>query len=401
MKKFLRRLDLLLCQLLLISFSVLWFPITAEDGVKVHHIVIVALSIVAAISGSIFAFLHASLRETPVLHFALILWTLTLIITTTVFDTAWTPIKVTAFLAQILVGNYAAYRLVSARGVQGLKAPLNISIAIFLVTFFGLSGVPLGNIVEMFLRSITTANPNIIIFELLARAPLFQSFSEDGLDGLRHTISVYLVLVLLVNACGLRSRLDVVLCFMLLFLILLLQSRSAWLSLIGPAVAIGIAQMWRMSAGQWLLTIMVGPVATAVAAITLGPILWTRLSQTQSYDARTDRLDEAVAYLGQYSLKPITMFREFSSPHMFIFDSYYSGGIFAFFVACIVATCVGAKCLPRGKIIFHPAHLAFVFAAPLFVRLFTAGSGLPGVGATFAFSVALALSAHLRAAPTR
>ncbi len=401
MRTYLQRIDLLLCQALLVSLSILWYPIFSEDGVKAHHIIIIVLAAVATASGTLPSFLHAEVQRRPFFYFALLGWYLTLLVTTSAFDTAWTPVKVTSYSAQLLIGTYAAFRLVQTKGIAGLKRPLNISFVIFLITFFGLSGVPLSNIADSFVRSIATASPNIIIFDFLARAPLFQSFSEDGLDGLRHTVSMYLLLALLVNLMQIRKRTDIAISLALAILIVLLQSRSAWLAFIGPAIAFGIAKASRLRAGQWLLVLVTFPILAIGTVLTFGPVIWTRMTQSDSYSGRAERLDEALLYLRDFSFEPISMFREFSSPHMFVFDSYYSGGVVAFILACFICLYVAIQCLPKGRIVLQPAHLGFVFAVPLLIRLFTAGSGLPGMGATFGFSVALALNALPRKSPTR
>lgn len=403
MKKYLQRIELLLAQALILSASVLWYPIGAESGVKVHHIIIVMLTLLSLFSGGLIAFVYRNLKHQPILFFGLIGWLVTVLFTTLMFDTAWTPVKVTSFFLQVFIGNFAVYLVIEKRGLAGLKRVLNRSLIVFICTFFLLSGVPIFDVVEMFHRAVVTANPNVIIFEFLGRAPLFRSFSEDGLDGLRHTTSMYLVLVLLVNLLHIRSRGDVALVTALIFLLLMLQSRSAWMALFFAFLVIVATNlvMRRKKLTHWFVILVATPVVLVSIVNYLGSILLVRLTDVRSYSGRTERFAEAWNYFADLSFAPITMQRQFSSPHMFLFDTYYSGGLIAILFAGIIVACVLAASVPRRTIRYEPMHLAFVLAIPLLVRLFTAGSGLPGLGATLAFAVALALASAPRHQPER
>jgi hypothetical protein len=120
-------------------------------------------------------------------------------------------------------------------------------------------------------------------------------------------------------------------------------------------------------------------------------LIIARLGNYKSYLGRFDRLLEAYDFIGDFSIVPITLNRIFGSSHMFIFDSYYSGGIIGFVFACLLVFAVVRECIPKWKINGYYWQFGFCFAIPFFVRLFTAGSGLPGIGATLGFSVALCL----------
>lgn len=394
MKKYLRKIELFLAQMLLLSASVLWYPIGSESGAKAHHVIILLLTLVSILSGDIFRFVFANIKRRPIFFLSFLCWLLTLVTTTVIFDTAWTPVKVISFFLQILIGNLAVFHVVQERGLIGLQRTLNFSLVIFFIVFIFLTGVPLNNMLELVFRAIITANPNLIIFEFLGKAPLFQSFSEDGLDGLRHTISMYIVLCLLMNLIQLRNRYYLALSVVLALVLIVLQSRSAWVALFIPLLVLGLYKLAtvRLKLANWLLIIGPTPLLAAAAALSLSPIIMTRLQNTESYTGRADRFLEAWEFFGKMSLAPITMVRDFSSPHMFIFDSYYSGGLIGMFFACVFLLTIITASLPRAKVRLDPAYLGFLFATPLLVRLFTAGSGLPGLGATLAFSVAITLN---------
>ena len=97
-------------------------------------------------------------------------------------------------------------------------------------------------VVSIFRDAIVNANPKVIIFKFFGNAPLFLQLSEDGLDGLRHGISQFLLLVFLVNAVAAKSRLDFLALIISGALILLLQSRATWLVM---ALAAGLIVVHR------------------------------------------------------------------------------------------------------------------------------------------------------------
>ena len=143
--------------------------------------------------------------------------------------------------SQLLGGCFAIYLILSTYGVSSLKSHLNYSLLAFFIIFLFFTGLEPVEVVSIFRDAIVNANPKLI-FKFFGNAPLFLQLSEDGLDGLRHGISQFLLLVFLVNAVAAKSRLDFLALIISGALILLLQSRTTWLAM---ALAAGLIVVHR------------------------------------------------------------------------------------------------------------------------------------------------------------
>lgn len=387
------QIELYLSRLLVLSASVLWYPLGAEEGIKVHHLIIAVLTPVSILSGNLLNHLYQTARLNPVFFVGMVGWLLTLTFTTLSADAAWSPVKVISFFLQVMMSNYAIYRILQSGTMNDLKRLLNFSLLLFSMPFFFLSGIPFLEVINIIVQTVLTANPKIIIFQFLAKAPLFQRFSEDGLDGLRHTISLYFLLVLLVNIIQVRRKFDLAIILFLVFFLAVFQSRSAWVGLTVPFVVLLLVKAYfaKIKMTQWLPIFLLATTLFSGAVTLLAPMILARLQHTDSYSARVHRIAEAWDFLGDLSVAPITMNRMFGSSHMYIFDSYFAGGLFGFIFAMFFIFGVVLSSVPKSKIRDNAATVGFIFAFPLLVRLFTAGSGLPGIGATLCFSIAFYL----------
>ena len=389
----------MLSRLLILSSSLLWYPIVLLGGVKTHHVIIIILALTTCLSGNLINHIYLTFKRYPFLIMGMFGWVLVLSVTTLLADTSWSLTKVISFFLQILIGNYAVTVVMADSGLDGLKKLLNFSLIFFLIPIIFFSGIPTIDVIEIVYRTIVQANPKIIIFEFLAKAPLFLSFDADGLDGLRHTISLYLVLVFLVNLfANKKNWFDFLIIVFVIFIIVTLQSRAAWLALL-PSIAVYMffqVFVGRRSAMVWFVLVVFVLLVVIVAITILGPLIVSRLTHVDSYGERMYRFHDAWNWFADLSFSPITMNRMYGSSHTFIFDSYYSGGILGFILSAVIIFTVVATSFPHTRARFEFRYLIFIFAFPLIVRMLTAGSGLPGFGATLCFSVALYLAMHRR-----
>jgi len=388
-KDILTSIELGLCKLLILSTSILWYPLSLSVDVKAHHVVLIAIAFLSLMSGRLLTYLVAEAFKAPLLIFGLLGWLTALTCTVVFFDTTWDLIKVLSFSVQIVIGNYAVFKLLQLGELGDIRRLLNISFIIFIFSFFALSGNSLQDFVNLIVGIVTTGNGREML-NFFARAPLFQSISADGLDGLRHTISMYLSLIFLLNIVSPSKKSSGLLVSMLLILIVFFQSRSAWVALIIPLLVFGVMKIdIKLTIAKWVWLIFSALTGLGLFVYYLMPILFNRAMEVGSYGGRLERLDESIYYLGDLSFLPISGTREFGSSHMFIFDSYYSGGLVAFVFSIFIVISVICVCLPPRKIRFSATSLSFTLAYLFIVRLFTAGSGLPGIGASLGYSIAL------------
>jgi hypothetical protein len=73
---------------------------------------------------------------------------------------------------------------------------------------------------------------------------------------------------------------------------------------------------------------------------------------------------------------------------MFIFDSYFSGGMLGFISAFLIICSIFSMVFTKKLILVRKFPLPYLLVIPILVRFFTAGNGLPGIGAVLMFSVA-------------
>lgn len=388
-KDILTSIELGLCKLLIVSTSVLWFPLSSSVDIKLHHVVLIAIAFLSLMSGRLLTYLVAEAFKAPLLIFGLLGWGTALICTVVLFDTTWNLTKIISFIIQIIIGNYAVFKLLQLGELSDIRRLFNISFILFSFSFFALSGNSLQDFSNLIADIVTTGNGKAML-NFFARAPLFQSFSADGLDGLRHTISMYLSLIFLLNIVSPSKNSSGFLVILLLILIVLFQSRSAWLALIIPLLIVGITKIdIKLTVIKWLWVFFSVFSGVGLIIYYLIPILVNRALEVESYDGRLERFAESLHYLDDLSFLPISGTREFGSSHMFIFDSYYSGGLVAFVFSIFIVVSVAWVCFPPRQIRFSESSLSFTLAYLFIVRLFTAGSGLPGIGASLGYSIAL------------
>jgi|SaaInlStandDraft_1057018.scaffolds.fasta_scaffold04729_5 hypothetical protein len=390
MNRLLLNIELRLAKLLVMSSSILWYPIISS-GIKLHHILIILLAFLGTISGNLIKHFIYSLHKTPFFILFITFWFCTLLVYTAIYDSSWDFIKVVSFYLMIIISNYAIYILISREGAESILKLLNQSLIIFLFVFIFLTGLAPFEVFEIIYKAVSNADPKIIIFGFFGNAPIFLELSEDGLDGLRHTISFYLVLICLCNFIFSKKSLHTFIGIFIIFLILVLQSRSAWLSLglVLPFIFINKIPYVKFSIFKWAgLFLIIVPTFLA-SLVKIIPLVFNRLFEaTDSYDGRLLRLSEAWNLLAQFNFIPATNQRDFSSSHMFIFDSYFSGGMLGFISAFLIICSIFSMVFTKKLILVRKFPLPYLLVIPILVRFFTAGNGLPGIGAVLMFSVA-------------
>lgn len=382
------RTDLALAKLLVLSVSILWFPILGS--VKAHQVLVALLLISGTVGGGLIRFLGAQFKCAPGLFGSLFAWGIYTFYTAALMPANWAPLDILKFVAQFVLSSYAIFLILSKSGMSCLQRYANLSLIVFLticVFFVGYSPVESFNI---FFEAIVTANPKIIIFKFFGSAPLFVELSADGLDGLRHGISQYLLLILLINAVVAQSVKEYALMLIIFILILLLQSRATWLAMFLAAFFYLSRNVFftRHNIKTLLLALLTGCIGAAATSALL-PLLFARIFEsTSSYEGRLDRLTEALQLL-DVSFAPQMSERMFSSSHMFLFDSYYASGLIGFLLAAVVVLNMVKYALPPFVWSRSLVSLGFIFSFPILIRMFTVGNGLPGIAAALCFGVAM------------
>lgn len=381
------RTDIVLAKLLVLSASILWFPIVGS--VKAHQLLILLLLLSGLAGGGLIRFLGAQFKYQTAVFGSLFAWGAYSLFISVLMPANWGALDILKFLAQFVLGGYAIFLILSNFGMSCLQRYVNLSLIIFFTIFIFFVGYSPGESLKIFLEAIVTANPKLIIFRFFGNAPLFLELSEEGLDGLRHGISQYLLLILFVNTTVAQSVKEYVLMFFIFLLILLLQSRATWAAMFLAAFFYCLRNMFfmRFTLKTLLMTVLAGGLTLAVVYALL-PLLYVRLFEaTGSYEGRLDRLMEALQLL-DLSFAPQMSERMFHSSHMFLFDSYYAGGIIGFLMAAVVLLTLVKCALPPLVWTRSTMSIAFIFSFPILVRLFTVGNGLPGVAAILCFGVA-------------
>ena len=389
MNRFFLPIELNLARLLIISSSLLWYPLTSS-GIKLHQLIIILLASIGIMSGNLIKHFIFSIQKSPFLIIFITLWFCILFTFTALYDASWSPIKIISFYLMFIVSNYGVYILIKERNESFLLKILNQSLIIFLFVFLFLTGLEVSEVFNIFYKAIINANPKIIIFGFFGNAPIFLALSEDGLDGLRHTISFYLVLVCLVNFVFYKKSKHIYLGIFLLALIFIMQSRSAWLSLalVLPFLSIRLPKI-KFSILKWIGILSIILPTIILLLIQIAPLIFVRIFESgSSYTGRLARISEALNLLGQFKLTPISLQREFSSSHIFIFDSYFSGGLIGFLLALLIIFSMFFIMFPNKISLNDKIPMTSLLILPIMVRFFTAGNGLPGIGSVLLFSIA-------------
>ena len=295
-----------------------------------------------------------------------------------------------AFLA-VAVATLALLREPGGRGVAALRWSTWVCLASLVgaITFsMAVNGV---NAADVFARTITSADPEILQKELFRSSFGGFGLAEESVMGnIRHEVFGALLLALCVSsACrllqpfGSRGATRVYLLGqgLAVFLLLLSMSRSVILGLAAWPLLGVLRQVLRgrvtpRGAGAGLL---VAGGAGLLAAVGVLQVLWVRFTEdTSSYEARDTLLQAAFQNLGG-SLATGGVSTELASSHNFVIDTWLRAGIAASLAAVVVVVLVGglflalAFTLPREPEWMLP--VTAMIALPV-VRMFTAGGGL-------------------------
>jgi hypothetical protein len=295
-----------------------------------------------------------------------------------------------AFVA-VAVATLAVLREPGSRGVAALRWSTWVCIVSLVSAMSWSMAVNGVNAAEVFARTISSGNPQILQRELFRSA--FGGFGlaeENVLGNIRHEVFGALLLALCVSsACRLlrpfASRSTSVVYLLgqglAVFLLLLSMSRSVILALavwplLGLLRQVLAGRVTPRGVGAGLL---LAGTAGVLAAIGVLQVLWTRFTQdTGSYEARDDLLQAAYDNLGR-SLATGGVSTASASSHNFVIDTWLRAGIVASLAALVVVVLVCglfvalAFTLPQEPAWMLP--VVAMLALPV-VRLFTAGGGL-------------------------
>ena len=295
-----------------------------------------------------------------------------------------------AFVA-VAVATLALLREPGGRGVAALRWSTWVCLASLVgaITFsMTVNGV---NAADVFARTITSADPEILQKELFRSSFGGFGLAEESVMGnIRHEVFGALLLALCVSsACRLlhpfggraATRVYLLGQGLAVFLLLLSMSRSVILGLAAWPLLGLLRQVLRgrvtpRGAGAGLL---VAGGAGLLAAVGVLQVLWVRFTEdTSSYEARDTLLQTAFQNLGG-SLATGGVSTELASSHNFVIDTWLRAGIAASLAAVVVVVLVGglflalAFTLPREPDWMLP--VTAMIALPV-VRMFTAGGGL-------------------------
>jgi hypothetical protein len=247
------------------------------------------------------------------------------------------------------------------------------------------------NAAEVFARTITSADPQILQRELFRSAFGGFGLAEESVMGnIRHEVfGALLMAMCLSSACRLlrpfstrwQSAAYLVGQGLAVFLLLLSMSRSVILALaawplLGLLRQLLMGRVTPRGAGAGILLVGTGGLLAAVGVL---QVLWVRFTQdTGSYEARDNLLQQAYDSLGR-SLATGGVSTKSASSHNFVIDTWLRAGIVASLAALIVVVIVCglfvalAFTLPQEPAWMLP--VTAMLALPV-VRFFTAGGGL-------------------------
>jgi hypothetical protein len=295
-----------------------------------------------------------------------------------------------AFVA-VAVATLAVLREPGGRGVAALRWSTwvcMVSLVAAMAWSLTVNGV---NAAEVFARTISSGDPQILQRELFRSA--FGGFGlaeENVLGNIRHEVFGALLLALCVSsACRLLrpfATRPATVVYLLgqglaAFLLLLSLSRSVIVALavwplLGLLRQVLAGRVTPRGAGAGLL---LAGTAGVLAAIGVLQVLWIRFTQdTGSYEARDDLLQAAYDNLGR-SLATGGVSTASASSHNFVIDTWLRAGIVASLAALVVVVLVCglfvalAFTLPQEPAWMLPVVAMLVLPV---VRFFTAGGGL-------------------------
>jgi hypothetical protein len=295
-----------------------------------------------------------------------------------------------AFVA-VGVAVLAILRSPDRRGVELLRWSTwvcMVSLVVAMTFSMAANGV---NAADVFARTITSADPEILQRELFRSAFGGFGLAEESVMGnIRHEVFGALLMAMCVSsACRLlrpfATRLQSATYLLgqglAVLLLLLSMSRSVILALaiwplLGLLRQLLVGRVTPRGAGAGILLIGTGGLLAAVGVL---QVLWVRFTQdTGSYEARDNLLQQAYDSLGR-SMATGGVSTKSASSHNFVIDTWLRAGIVASLAALIVVVIVCglfialAFTLPQEPSWMLP--VTALLALPV-VRLFTAGGGL-------------------------
>lgn len=373
---------------LFFTTGMMWFRFGAINPFQVVAIWIVAITAIRY-SKDIFY-----LVERNVILFSLVAAWAGMVVGVQFFvETPWNTLDVAQFVTYLLLAACLAviqFRLGrEGRQINFVLCGILLIAGMYAAVFL-MSGSYPWTFTADILAAISSGSLDNLIFKIFGRTGALVAEGEEFAAGMRHTLAVCMVACVFLIQFGRNGRtlrvIDIAVICALVFFVFALQSRSAWLCLvIGAAVQFGYMLYHARFTGGQLFTVATGAALSILAVLLVGDLLLERLSSTRSTDGRLGSMATNWGMIVDAAPSGVNANFVTYSAHNFIVDSGLSGGIFAsLFAALIVATLLWQLGACRERPL---AALLISAGAILIVRLFTAGSGLPGVGGFLALSL--------------
>lgn len=306
----------------------------------------------------------------------------------------WSFNQVFSVLVYAIVAYYAALGYVMVTEEDSWKKLWPIAGLFFLISCIASFYVAFGSLIPD--TSITTSSG-------LIYNGLYANVFDEGGKGIRHTMAIVVVLLLalVLHNHKSSSMINGILVFGALYLILYTLSRSAWLAAFMIGFLIIIANTRTL--GRNFIKVSAGLLVSFLVMVIISftypdkvswvmSILGDRISDEQSAEGRLWVLSHIFldTTLSEYISGYDRQWQE--KPHNLVLDAMMQSGILGMIGALLVVIYTLILYM-KGLLWSNQQNIIIAaFATPAFVRMFTAGSGMPHLVELFGLFVAMTLT---------
>ncbi len=335
---------------------------------------------------------------------SIIIFCFYLLTSTTLESNLWLPFDVIKTFIYFVFSVFflTSHDFLERRGISidFLTAEILAIVGLLLTVFVYFSVSP-AELYSYMSIAIVNGDTSSIIHRIFGAQGLIGAESGESIRGLRHTLSISFAVLFFfasyhaksVSKSYFRKILFISTQAFVLFIIFIVQSRSAWLALfLGLVISNfdfkkSITNQKKISNSFFYLIFILVPILTFFPAITtrLFALTSTRLGESASYTGRISVLLDNVNKILGFSEDNYLYFSEINpeegtaSAHNFIVDAGASSDFIGLLFALIVFCLLFSLFLKRLKESNGVDSVLLCASLPFFVRLFTAGSGLPGI----------------------
>lgn len=373
------------------SIGAPWLTVPIGPPIKLFQIGVIAIILSALGYGASRRLILQAAARNGLLFGALMVWALVMMVHIQLSHTYHSAADV------LVVVAYFAFSVCFAALVHSFDAahrPINFTLAGGMVLGGVLSiswtaGVTLNEVSLVVASGVQNGDPDEIIRVVFGAKGLLATDTSDFFGGLRHTVSICM-LAICVWMADRYSRTTwsvpgIATIAAMALIIVVLQSRSTWLAAVLCLMFYACANFARRRLSRKVLLAVAASVPFMAAAIVqFLPIVLARVGQTQSTQSRVSYLNEGLDNLHRFGFSSTPVSQITGSSHSFIVDSGLSAGLLGFAAALALVVLILRAI---WQVSWHPgSYLLAGLSLALVVRLFTAGSGLPGIGSFLAFS---------------